>query len=97
MARLALFAIATALAAVAFAAADDDGNAYPLVYACLGITAVGAAAGFVFAYFRPVEIDVNRIQSEVMVERRPPGFLQYCMEPKAGDSVSALSSENALP
>lgn len=81
MSSRALFLILfAAVAFSSFASADD--NCYPLVYACIGITALGAIAGLIYAYFRPIEIDVEKVQQDAMITRQPPGFLKYCMEEK---------------
>lgn len=62
-----------------FASADDSSI---LLYSCFGGTVVCAILALWFAYKRDIEIDLDKVQREAMTIRRPPGFLQSCMEPK---------------
>lgn len=81
--------------------AEDD-KGYPLVYGCLGGSVVFAVAALGYAYSRPLEIDVDEVQRKAMTERKPPGFLQRCMEPReigltdAELHADTTQTENAL-
>lgn len=92
------FALVMMLLFAGLVSADD--NCYPLVYGCLGGSAACAVAALIYGFRRPVEIDVDEVQREAMVIRRPPGFLIHCMEPKesglTNDELRSPSEENSV-